>query len=448
MSDQTQALHTDFYQLTMSAIYYDHGFDGEATFSLFLHDLPASRNFMVMAGLEQALDILENFAFSADDLDYLASLGNFEQKFLDHLGKIRFSGEVWAVPEGALCGAAAPLLEVTAPIIEAQLVETILMNTINLHSTIASKAARCRLAARGRDLLEFGLRRTQGLHAGLAAARSAAMVGFLGTSNVAAAKLYGITPAGTMAHSYITAFNSELEAFRAFAQTFPQSTILLVDTYDALSGVQKAIELGLELKAKNLPLAGIRLDSGDLAALSREARRMLDAAGLTSTRVVASGNLEEYRIRQLLAQEAAIDVFAVGTRMSCSADAPALDLAYKLSSYQNRPTVKLSTGKETLPNPKQVWRQFDGQGKISADIIALRHEKQPGQPLLRRVMAQGRRLQERSGWRQARETFEAGLLSMPQECLELEKQARPPVRLSPALNALRQQMRRQALGRP
>lgn len=445
MFQSSYTLHTDFYQLTMSAIYHAKRCHGTATFSLFIHNLPETRNFVVAAGLEQALDYLENFTFVKDDLDYLESLNQFDKSFLQCLAKLKFSGEVWAMPEGTICTAGEPLVEITAPIMEAQLVETILMNTINLNSTLASKAARCRLAARGKGLMEFGLRRTQGLDAGLAAARCAAMVGFVGTSNVAAAKKFGITPVGTMAHSYITAFNNELDAFRCFAKTFPESTILLVDTYDTVAGMKKAIEIGLELQSQGIKLAGVRIDSGDLAALSRNARKMLDDAGLHSAKVVVSGNLEENRIASLFAENAAIDTFAVGTRMSSSADAPALDFAYKLVNYDQRPTLKLSTGKETLPNPKQVWRQFDAKGEIVKDIVGLRQENQPGRPLLEQVMKNGKRIGPRSGWREAGQVFETCLKSMPEACLSLGEQHRIPVELSADLNELQSRTRRETM---
>jgi nicotinate phosphoribosyltransferase len=413
---------------------------------LFVHDLPDTRNFIVVCGQEQVLDILENFRFSPEGLSYLASLKRFEPGFLQRLETLRFSGEVWAVPEGSVCTSGAPLLEITAPIVEAQLVETILMNTINVNSTIASKAARCRLAAPGRDLLEFGLRRTQGLDAGMAAARSAAIAGFLGTSNVAAAKAFDIIPVGTMAHSYVTAFPSELDAFKAFADTFPQSAILLVDTYDNHLGMQRAIEIGRHLKAQGCKLGGVRIDSGNLAREGRIARQMLNQAGMPDTKVVVSGNLEEMSIREILRQTEDIDVFAVGTRMSCSSDAPVLDLAYKLASYENRPTLKLSTGKETLPNPKQVWRQYDGQGRIKADVVGLREEQCPsGRPLLSKIMENGCRLAPAGGWREARKVFENDLATLPAACLDLDYMHRWPLHLTLALTGLQQQTRQDAL---
>ena len=441
------ALHTDFYQLTMSAIYHSHGFNGTATFSLFTHNLPDTRNFLVLSGLEQSLDILENFAFSKEDIDYLAGLGRFTDDFMKRLQNLRFNGDVWAAPEGTIYTAGAPLLEITAPIVEGQLVETIIMNTINIHSTIASKAARCRLAAKGRDLLEFGLRRTQGLDAGLAAARSAALTGFLGTSNVAAAKAFDITPVGTMAHAYITAFANETEAFDAFAQTFPKSTILLVDTYETQTGLKRAIEVGRKLEAQGYKLGGIRIDSGDLAAEGQMARDMLNEAGMGHTNVVVSGNLEEMSISAILRKTEAIDVFAVGTRMSCSADAPVMDLAYKLANYDNRPTLKLSTGKETLPNPKQVWRTLDENGFIKADVVSLRNEKLSGQPLMEKVMQNGRRTGARAGWRQARERFENDLKLLPKRCLKLDEIQRWPLQTTAALNSLQQQTRQAVQGK-
>ena len=445
MSTNSYTLHTDLYQLTMSAIYHARNMGGMATFSLFTHNLPDTRNFIVTAGLEQALDYLENFTLTKEDLDYLASLNMFEESFLTRLAYLNFSGEVRAVPEGTICAAGEPLVEITAPLIEAQMVETLLMNTININSTLASKAARSRLAAKGKGLLEFGLRRTQGLDAGMSAARSAAMVGFIGTSNVAAAKKFDIIPVGTMAHSYITAFNSEMDAFRAFAATFPQNTILLVDTYDVITGVKRAIEIGMELRKQGHELAGVRIDSGDLGALSFEARKLLDAAGLTSTKVVVSGNLEEMSITKLMEQKVPIDTFAVGTRMSSSADAPVLDLAYKLVNYNQRPTLKLSTGKETLPNPKQIWRQYDADGKIAHDLIGMRDESQPGKPLLVKVMENGRRTKARGTWRDAKQVFESDLATLPEACLSLTEKHRLQVELSPALSSLQSKVRAEAL---
>ncbi|MFZ5585275.1 MAG: nicotinate phosphoribosyltransferase [Thermodesulfobacteriota bacterium] len=447
MQGGSLAIVTDFYEITMAAVYHARGMNGPATFSLFAHDLPPERGFMVAAGLEDALSYLESFAFSAEDIAYLASLNRFKPGFLDYLAGVRFSGEVWAMAEGTVCFAEQPLLEITAPIIEAQLVETMIINIINLHSTLASKAARCVLAAQGRTLVDFSLRRTQGVQAGMAAARSSALVGFSGTSNVAAAKAYGINPVGTMAHSFVESFGDETAAFRAFAETFPDHTVILVDTYDSVAGLVRAIEVAGELKRRGHRLVGIRLDSGDLVGMSRQARAMLDQAGLEQAMVVVSGSLDEYRIADLLARGAQVDLFAVGTRMGSSADAPYLDLAYKLVSYDGRPTLKLSTGKVSWVAPKQIWRRLDDQGRIQGDSLGLRDEDLPGQPLLAPVMRQGRRLEPGQGWQAARQRYAEQIKSLPPQCLRLAEPRPLRVQASPALAQLQENTRMQALNR-
>ena len=362
MHDTYPALQTDFYQLTMAAAYFDSRMNGEATFSMFSHDLPPVRGYLVAAGLEQALDILENFSFTQKEISYLESLKRFSPDFLEYLAGLKFTGSVRALPEGSVFFAGEPVLEVTAPIIEAQLVETHLLNTLNINTTLASKAARCIKAARGRACVDFSLRRNQGLAAGYSVARSAALVGFAGTSNVAAAAKWGIPPVGTMAHAFVEAFGDEVQAFDAFAETFPEHTVLLVDTYDSEGGLANAVDVAARLTQAGHRLVGVRLDSGDLVRLSRRARQVLDEAGLEYARVVVSGSLDEHGITELIAAGAQVDSFGVGTKMGCSADAPYCDLAYKLVSYQGRPTLKLSYGKETWASPKQLFRRLDSKG--------------------------------------------------------------------------------------
>ena len=441
------AMVTDFYEITMAAAYHARAMNQVATFSLFAHDLPPERGFMVAAGLEEALDYLEGFAFQPQEIEYLASLGRFRPDFLEFLAGVRFSGEVWALPEGSVCFAEEPLLEITAPIIEAQLVETMIINIINLHSTLASKAARCVLAAQGRTLVDFSLRRTQGLQAGMAAARSSTLVGFAGSSNLAACQLYGINPVGTMAHSFVESFGDEVSAFRAFAESFPDHTVILVDTYDSVAGLERAIAVAGELKASGHDLVGIRLDSGDLVGLSRQARDMLDQAGLEQASVVVSGSLDEYRIADMLERGAKVDLLAVGTRMGSSADAPYLDLAYKLVSYAGRPTLKLSAGKESWAEAKQLWRTLDANQRIQGDLLGLRQESQAGQPLLAPVMRGGRRLEAEGGWKAARKRFAQEVLTLPAPCLRLSdpRPLRPTV--SPTLASLQERTRLEALSR-
>jgi len=286
-----------------------------ATFSLFIRNYPPGRNFFVSAGLADALTYLENLQFSREDVAFLAKTDLFKSDFLDYLKEFRFTGEVWAIPEGRLFFAEEPILEVRAPLIEAQLVETYLINTLNLQVMIASKAARCVAAARGRPLIDFSLRRTQGRDAGLKVARASYIAGFIGTSNVLAGKIYHIPVYGTMAHSFVVSFSSEMAAFRAFARTFPKNTILLVDTYDSLVGVKKAVEVGREMEKKGARLKGIRLDSGDITRLSQAARQILDGAGFKETMIFASGAFDEYKIQQVLAKGAQVDSFGVGTKM-------------------------------------------------------------------------------------------------------------------------------------
>lgn len=441
------ALDTDFYQITMAQVYHDRSMDGMATFSLFAHNLPDTRGFMVAAGLEYVLDYLEGFAFSAREIEYLASLGRFSAGFLASLDGLSFTGDVWAAPEGTVLFAGEPFLEVTAPITQAQLVETHLIRTINLHSTLSSKAARCILAAGGRECVDFSLRRCQGRDAGLAAARAAVLSGFSSTSNVDAARRLGVAPVGTMAHSFVEAFGDERQAFEAFADSFPDYTVTLVDTYDNTRGLEDSVHLARRLHESGHRLLGIRLDSGDLAVLSRQARQTLDAAGLRDVKVVVSGSLDEERIAALLAADAAVDIFAVGTRMGSSADAPYLDLAYKLVAYDERPTLKLSSGKQTHPGAKQVWRELDEGGIITGDVLGLRDERHPGRALLEPVMEGGRRLGPRQGWRQAGERFAAEAKSLPTTCRDIARPSPLQPTVSPLLEDLTRKATRDALAR-
>ena len=436
MPQLSQALETDFYQLTMAAAYFEAGVQSQATFSLFCRELPPQRGYILAAGLEQALDFLENFSFTPEDLAYLESLGRFKPEFLEHLSRLRFSGEVWAIPEGTVCFPQEPLLEVTAPILEAQLVETHLINIINLHSMLASKAARCQQAARGISCVDFSLRRTQGMDAGFAAARSSAIAGFAGTSNVAASAQLGLAPIGTMAHSFVEAREDEMESFRIFARCFPDHTVLLVDTYHVPTGMERAIQVAREMQEAGHKLLGVRVDSGDLAQASRLAREMLDQAGLKDALVVVSGSLDEFAIDDLLERGAAVDSFGVGTKMGNSADAPYFDFIYKMVSYQDRPTLKLSPGKETWTAPKQVWRRLDGQGVIAGDTLGLRGEELTGQPLLQPVMRGGRRLEPEPGWRRAQERFRQQVATLPERCRRLRDPEPLAVEISPGLKAL------------
>jgi len=427
----TGALLTDLYELNMAASYLRRQMHGVGTFSLFVRRLPAGRAFLVAAGLESCLSWLEDLHFEEGDLEYLGALG-FADDTLESFSNFRFSGEVWAVPEGRIAFAGEPLLEVSAPIAEAQLAETFLLNQVTFQTSIASKAARCRLAASGRvQLVEFGFRRTQGIEAGIAAARLTAIVGFAATSNVEASRRYGLTPAGTMAHSYIEAFATELEAFQAYAEDLPDSTTFLVDTYDTLSGVARAIEVIKKLGLGSR--AGVRLDSGDLSVLARQAREMLDEAGLVEVRIFLSGGLDERDIAALVASGTPFDAVGIGTRLGVSADAPYLDSAYKLVEYEGRPVVKLSPGKATLPGAKQVFRSPGLR-----DVLALRSEMVPegAAPLLERVMVDGRRLGRAASIEDSRRRFESDLAELRSELKDLDAEAPSGPDLSAALRAM------------
>jgi nicotinate phosphoribosyltransferase len=407
------ALLTDLYELNMAASYLRRGMRQEATFSLTVRSLPPDRGFLVAAGLEPCLEFLDSFGFPEEDLDYLGRELGFPDDVLDAFAGLRFRGDVWAVPEGRVVLANEPLLEITAPIAVAQLVEPYLLNQITFQTTIASKAARCVVAAGGRDVVDFSLRRTQGLDAAVNVARVTSIVGFAATSNVEAARRFGLRAAGTMAHSYVESFDSEAEAFRTFARDFPTRTTFLVDTYDTLNGVRTAAEVIHELGLEdNL---GIRLDSGDLEDLARQSRSLLDSLGLPHVRIFASGGLDEVEIDRLVHAGAPIDAFGVGTRMGVSADAPYLDSAYKLVEYDGRPMMKLSSNKITAPGRKQVFRSAGG------DTVALRDEPLPDgtEPLLVPVMRDGERTGPHRTLDTARALFRADLAGLPDESLRI-----------------------------
>src|SRR6267143_1768814 len=376
----------------MAASYLRRSMTGTATFSLFVRSLPAMRGFLVAAGVESCLDLLADFRFEEDDIRYLRESQGYADADLEAFRRLRFTGDVWAIPEGRVALAGEPILEVTAPLPEAQLVETLFLNQVTFETTIASKAARCVIAASGRDVVDFSFRRTQGIEAGIDVARLSAMVGFAATSNVEAARRFGLVAAGTMAHSYIEAFANETEAFRAFAQDFPGRATFLVDTYDTMSGIKHAIEVIKELELGGR--LGIRIDSGDLVALSKRGRVLLDQAGLRDVRIFASGGLDEMSIDKLVRDGAAIDAFGVGTRMGVSADQPYLDTAYKLVCYQDNPVMKLSRGKVSAPGRKQVFRRSRPFG----DMVGLFDEDVPAgrERLLEPVMTGGKRRTGRS----------------------------------------------------
>jgi nicotinate phosphoribosyltransferase len=434
-------LLTDQYELTMAASFMSRGMADRATFSLFARRLPPNRGFLVAAGLEGCLAFLERFHFHEHELQYLRDVQQFDNAAIDAFRNLRFSGDVWAVPEGRIVFPDEPLLEVTAPLPEAQVVETYLLNQVTYQTAIASKAARCRLAARGRGLADFAFRRTHGTEAAMAVGRVSAIVGFGSTSNVEAARRFGLRASGTMAHSYVEAFPTEAEAFRAFAEDNPDRATFLVDTYETLGGVRAAIDvitsMGLSKRS------AIRLDSGDLGTLAKKARSMLDAAGLTQVQIVASGSLDEYVIDDLVKAGAPIDGFGVGTKMGVSADAPYVDTAYKLVQYGDRPVLKLSPHKATLPGPKQVFRRLD----TMSDLICARDETQPNgyQPLLEPVMVGGQRIQPPHGVADASKRFEADLSALPDPARALRDPSPPTAAFSDHLTSLAARVRQEAL---
>jgi nicotinate phosphoribosyltransferase len=387
------AMTTDLYELTMAASYMTLGMNQRATFSLVHRRLPLQRGYLVVAGLAEALERLQCFRFDAAAIDYLRRQAPIAGELLERLEGLRFTGDVRAVPEGRVVFAGEPILEVDAPLIEAQLVETMMLNAIHYPTAVASKAARCVAAAPGKALVDFGLRRMPGIEAGLAAARAAYIAGFDSTSNLLAGQRYGIPVAGTLAHSYIEAFDSEIEALEAFARTFPGPATLLVDTYDTTRGTEHAITVAKRLKRKGTRVMALRLDSGNIMELSRKVRRMLDEAGLRDVGIFASGGLDEYELARLVGGGAPIDGFGVGTRLGMSADAPVLDLVYKLCEYAGEPRLKLSSKKETIAGPKQIWRRTGPDGCFAGDRLATLDEVSPGpgwEPLLEPVMIDGR----------------------------------------------------------
>ena len=433
------ALLTDLYQLTMAAGYFGHDMFTPATFSLFIRNYPPHRSYFVSAGLADVVESLGNFRFTAEDIAYLDSTGLFNVKFLNYLESLRFTGDLFAIPEGRLFFKDEPILELTAPIIEAQLMETFIINTINLQVTLATKAARCVHTAAGRKLVDFSLRRTQGRDASVKAARASYIAGFIGTSNLLAGKQLNIPVFGTMAHSFILSFEDELEAFRAFAMTFPENTVLLIDTYDTLKGAEKAALVGKEMRARGAKLKGVRLDSGDIAALSVGVRQILTEAGLGDAAIFASGGLDEYDIARIVESGGDVDAFGIGTKMGVSADAPYTDMAYKLVSYGGRPVLKLSSEKETLVCDKQVCRAKAG-GRITGDSIALRTEQPEGEPLLKPVMRGGERLEEPEPLAVIRDRFREEFAMLGDEYKTLGLPGTYPVRLTDKLTKLQEKV--------
>lgn len=434
------ALFTDLYELTMMQSYFDRDMHERAAFSLFVRDLPDERNYLLAAGLEDVLDYLENLRFGEDDIAYLRDLGKFSPDFLDWLRGFRFTGSVYAVPEGTPLFDNEPVLEIEAPIGEAQLVETAVMNVVHLQTLLASKAARVVEAAQGRAVVDFGARRIHGRDGAMQAARAFHIAGVSATSNVEAGRAYGIPVSGTMAHSYIEAFADEAEAFAAFTRSYPD-TVLLVDTYDTVQGVQNVIDLARKL-GDDFKVRAIRLDSGDLAELSKRARAMLDDAGLDDVEIFASGGLDEYKIAALRRADAPITGFGVGTAMGVSADAPSLEIAYKLTTYAGEGRMKLSTGKASFPGLKQIFRREGGDGRACGDVLGLHSERLDGRALSECVMRGGKRVKAAPDLGAIRAYAAQQIGALPGDIRAIEPAVKPyPVEISAALGAYTEEVR-------
>ena len=449
------SLLTDLYELTMCASYFDNKRRELATFDLFIGKLPPNRSYFVFAGLEQALLFLKNMRFNPEQIDYLRKQ-RFKEDFLNYLRNFKFSGEVWAIPEGTIVFPNEPVIRVTAPIIEAQLIESFLLNTVNIQTMIATKASRVVNVAQSRPVIEFGLRRTQGTDAGMKAARCSYIAGCNGTSNVLAGMKYGIPIFGTMAHSFVMFFDKEIEAFRAFAKTFPDKSLLLIDTFNDIAGAEKAAIVAEELQKKGHKLTGVRIDSGDLVEISKKVRTLLDEKELDYVKIFASGDLDEYKIEELLGKGAKIDAFGVGTRMSTSEDRPYIDVIYKLCEKMDKrgkfaPTMKLSKGKITLPGRKQVFRVKGKTGDFVKDIIALDNEECQGEPLLVKVVEKGELIYNLPMLEAIRENALENLSKLPDRYKRLHKTSSYPVETSPLLkkmiNELAKELKKIAPGR-
>jgi nicotinate phosphoribosyltransferase len=440
------SLLTDLYEFTMAQVYFRHRMFAPATFSLFIRQYPSHRGYFVSAGLEEVLSFLENMRYAPEDIDYLASKGLFAEDFLDYLSTLTFSGGVRAIPEGRVFFKDEPVLEVTAPIIEAQLVESAVINTMNLQINLATKVARCVHAAAGRDIVDFSLRRTHGVDAGMAVARAGYIAGLSATSNVLAGQKYDLPVSGTMAHSFITSFEEEIDAFRAFAGEFGDQTVLLIDTYDTLAGADKAVVVAREMIADGKSLRGVRLDSGDMTDLSRKVRRKFLDARLGEVKIFASGGFDEFKIARGIAEGAEIDGYGVGTKMGVSADSPYTDMAYKLVQYDGRPVMKLSSGKSTLVAPKQVFRSRS-DGIFSGDTIALREEPLDGEPLLEPVFSGGRRDRRMSAPNldACRRRCREDAARLPADTLTIENPKPLPVEVSQRLQRLQKNVKHRVI---
>jgi nicotinate phosphoribosyltransferase len=447
MTPSTSPLTTDLYELNMVQAYLDRGENNEAVFEFFVRRLPARRGFLLAAGLDDALGYLETLRYSSAEIAWLKGTGRFRDNLLDYLKGFRFTGDVHAIPEGAVCFANEPLLRVTAPLPQAQLVESRLINILHFQTLIASKAARMVLAAPGKALSDFGLRTAHGAEAGLFSARASYIAGFAGAANVLAGERYGIPVVGTMAHSYVQVHDNESQAFEDFARARPEGVILLIDTYDTEAGARKVVELYPRLKADGIAIRGVRIDSGDLIAMSKKVRLIFDDAGLNNVIILVSGGVNEDVLQIMMKEKAPIDGFGIGVSLDVSTDAPALDCAYKLQEYAGTPRRKLSEGKATWPGRKQVWRAYDADGRMRGDILSIETDRQAGEPLIEQVMRAGKRLAPPPTLAQIRERAARDLKRLPEPLARLEAGRGYSVTISDALKTLAADADRHNLGR-
>ncbi len=436
MNQSSSALLTDLYQLTMLQGYLQQRMEDTAVFEFFVRKLSPRRGFLVAAGLEQALTYLENLRFTPWELNWIAQSGRFSTALVEYLTRFRFTGDVHAMPEGTVFFPDEPILRVTAPLPQAQLVETRLINLLHFQTLIASKAVRAVLAAPGKELVDFGLRRAHGEEAGLLAARASYLVGFSGTATVQAGALFGMPVSGTVAHSFIEAHEDEVEAFEHFALAQPDHVVLLLDTYDTEAAARKVVALAPRLQKRGITIKGVRLDSGNLADHARRVRRILNDGGLPDVRIVASGNLDEYALQELMTVNAPIDSFAVGTHMATSSDAPYLDCVYKLQEYAGRACRKRSEGKATWPGRKQVYRHDGAGGRMAYDVLTLADDPQDGTALIQPIMLEGRRLAPAPSLSDVRARVADELTRLPEHLRRLQDSPPYQVRVSQDLRDL------------
>ena len=436
MTPSTSPLTTDLYELNMVQAYLDQAEDKEAVFEFFVRRLPARRGFLLAAGLADALDYLETLHYSKTDIEWLKSTGRFRDNLLDYLRDFRFTGDVHAIPEGSVCFPNEPLIRITAPLAQAQLVESRLINILNFQTLIASKAARMVLAAPGKILSDFGLRTAHGAEAGLYSARASYIAGFAGAANVYAGEVYGVPIVGTMAHSFVQVYGDEMTAFENFARARPEGLILLIDTYDTEAGARKVVALAPRLKASGISIRGVRIDSGDLTAMARKVRAILDDGGLKDVIILVSGGVDEDVLQAMMKAGAPIDGFGIGVNLATSLDAPAFDCAYKLQEYAGQPKRKLSEGKQTWPGRKQVWRSLGDDGRMSGDILSVEADRQPGEPLIVPVMRGGKRIAPQPTLAQIRERSARDLERLPEPLRQLKPDTQYAVKIADALVTL------------